>query len=85
MSAAEGQAHASSPTRWLQSLLVLAIRGYRTAIAPNLAPACRFEPSCSAYAIEALERYGAIRGAPLAARRVARCHPWGSFGHDPVP
>jgi uncharacterized protein len=48
-------------------------------------PSCRFQPSCSAYAIGALERHGAVRGGWLAARRLLRCHPWGGCGHDPVP
>lgn len=50
-----------------------------------LAPSCRFTPSCSAYAIEAWTRYGALKGSMLAARRIARCHPWGGSGCDPVP
>jgi hypothetical protein len=50
-----------------------------------LPPSCRFSPSCSAYAIEAVSRYGALRGGWLALRRVGRCHPWGGSGHDPVP
>ena len=50
-----------------------------------LPPTCRFQPSCSAYAIQALERHGAIRGGWLAAKRILRCNPWGGHGHDPVP
>jgi len=50
-----------------------------------LPPSCRYVPSCSAYAIEALRRYGALKGGWLAAKRIGRCHPWGGSGHDPVP
>ena len=50
-----------------------------------LPPSCRYVPSCSAYAIEALRRYGAAKGSWLALKRIARCHPWGAHGHDPVP
>ncbi|WP_082126331.1 membrane protein insertion efficiency factor YidD [Aurantiacibacter marinus] len=50
-----------------------------------LPASCRFQPSCSAYAIEALNKHGAIRGGWLAAKRILRCHPWGGHGHDPVP
>ena len=66
-------------------LLVLLLRGYRYAISPWLGSACRFQPSCSVYAIEALQRHGAARGSWLAAKRVARCHPWCDGGYDPVP
>jgi putative membrane protein insertion efficiency factor len=58
---------------------------YRYAISPWLGVNCRFEPSCSQYAIEALRTHGAFRGASLAARRIGRCHPWGGSGYDPVP
>ena len=68
-----------------RAALVVAIRAYQLAISPLLAPACRFEPSCSSYAIEAVQRHGALRGSWLAAKRVGRCHPWGGFGCDPVP
>jgi putative membrane protein insertion efficiency factor len=64
---------------------LLLIRFYRAGISPYLAPACRFTPSCSAYAEEAIQRHGATRGSWLAARRLLRCHPWGGTGHDPVP
>jgi putative membrane protein insertion efficiency factor len=66
-------------------LLLLMVRGYRTWISPLLPPACRYTPSCSEYAEEAIRRYGALRGGWLAARRISRCHPWGGTGHDPVP
>jgi putative membrane protein insertion efficiency factor len=58
---------------------------YRLALRPLLPASCRFTPSCSDYALEALRRHGAVRGAWLALRRVCRCHPWGGFGYDPVP
>ena len=66
-------------------LMVLAIRGYQGAISPHLPASCRYFPTCSAYAIEAIEKYGAIRGAWMAARRIARCHPFRPGGFDPVP
>ena len=61
------------------------IRFYRVAISPFTPPSCRFTPSCSVYAQEALEKYGAGRGAWMAFRRVLRCHPFGGKGYDPVP
>jgi putative membrane protein insertion efficiency factor len=61
------------------------IRGYQKFISPALPPACRFYPSCSQYAIEAIARHGALRGSWLAARRLARCHPFHPGGVDPVP
>jgi putative membrane protein insertion efficiency factor len=65
--------------------LVLVIRGYQKVISPALPPSCRFYPSCSQYAIEAIARHGALRGSWLAARRLARCHPFHPGGVDPVP
>jgi putative membrane protein insertion efficiency factor len=61
------------------------IGAYRRSISPSLGPACRFEPTCSHYAHEAIERHGAIRGVWLAARRLLRCRPLGGRGYDPVP
>ena len=83
MSAEEGGPRAA---RSLMSRgMVLLIRGYQVSISPFLPAACRYHPTCSAYAIEALERYGAVRGGWLAARRIARCHPFRAGGYDPVP
>jgi putative membrane protein insertion efficiency factor len=67
------------------SFLILLVRTYQLAIRPLLPPACRYEPSCSQYAVEALRMHGAVRGTALAAWRVARCNPWGGCGCDPVP
>lgn len=69
----------------LRALLVGAIRLYQRVLSPLLGPRCRFYPSCSSYAIEALERHGAMRGSWLAARRLCRCHPLHEGGFDPVP
>ncbi len=66
-------------------LLIVPIRVYRASLSRILPSTCRFAPSCSAYAIEALERHGPVRGLWLAARRIGRCHPWGPSGYDPVP
>jgi putative membrane protein insertion efficiency factor len=62
-----------------------AIGGYRRFASPLMGPHCRFEPSCSAYALEAVRRHGALRGSWLAVRRIARCHPFNPGGYDPVP
>jgi hypothetical protein len=64
--------------------LLLVVRGYQLARAGRPSP-CRFDPSCSAYAVDALRLHGAARGSYLAVRRLARCHPWGGQGYDPVP
>ncbi len=66
-------------------LLILLARGWQLGPSLLLPPTCRFTPSCSAYAITALRRYGATKGSWLAAKRIARCHPFGAHGHDPVP
>lgn len=66
-------------------LLSLPIHGYRAVISPLLGPRCRYYPSCSAYALEALRIHGPLRGGWLAARRIIRCHPLREGGHDPVP
>jgi len=71
--------------RILAAPLVLLVRAYQWLVSPLLPRACRFYPSCSAYAVGALERHGALKGSWLAARRLARCHPWHPGGVDPVP
>lgn len=69
----------------MKRLLIALLRGYQYAVSPWLGRRCRFFPSCSQYAVEALGRHGALRGSWLAARRVCRCHPWHPGGYDPVP
>lgn len=71
--------------RTMTRALKLPIHVYRLGISPLIGPRCRFQPTCSAYALEALERHGPIRGLWLAVRRIMRCHPFGGFGYDPVP
>jgi putative membrane protein insertion efficiency factor len=69
----------------MNRLALAMIRFYQKAVSPWLPPACRYYPSCSAYAIEAIERYGLFRGAVLATKRILRCHPFHAGGYDPVP
>jgi putative membrane protein insertion efficiency factor len=64
---------------------VVMIRFYQKAVSPWLPPACRYYPTCSAYAIEAIERHGFLRGVLLAVKRILRCHPFHAGGYDPVP
>ncbi|MDR7463555.1 MAG: membrane protein insertion efficiency factor YidD [Armatimonadota bacterium] len=71
--------------RVARAILLAVIRVYQVAVSPFLGPRCRFYPSCSAYAFEAIQRYGAGRGAVLAVRRILRCHPLNPGGYDPVP
>ncbi len=65
--------------------LILLVRFYRVAISPWLGMNCRFDPTCSNYALEALQVHGVFKGTWLAAKRIGRCHPWGGSGYDPVP
>jgi len=67
------------------ALIVLVIRGYQVFLGPILGRHCRYEPSCSRYAAEALEVHGVVRGLALAAWRILRCNPWSGSGYDPVP
>lgn len=69
----------------MKALLIGIVKGYRLLLSPWLGSACRFTPTCSAYALEALDRHGAAGGSYLTLRRIARCHPWCEGGHDPVP
>jgi putative membrane protein insertion efficiency factor len=70
---------------WPRRALIAFVRAYRLLLSPWLGNSCRFEPTCSVYAIGALERHGAAAGTALALGRIARCHPWCAGGHDPVP
>ncbi len=67
------------------SVLVFWVRAYQYLISPYTPSSCRFVPTCSEYAVEALKKYGPFKGTVLAAKRIARCHPWGESGYDPVP
>lgn len=64
---------------------ILLIRAYQYIISPWLGPKCRFTPTCSEYGIQALRKYGPIKGLWLTAKRLGKCHPWGPSGHDPLP
>ncbi|WP_373754164.1 membrane protein insertion efficiency factor YidD [Neisseria weixii] len=69
----------------LAKMMLLLIRFYQYAISPLIPPRCRFTPTCSQYAVEAVQKHGALKGGWLALKRIARCHPFGGSGHDPVP
>lgn len=66
-----------------RQLLILLVRGYQLIISPHFPAGCNFTPSCSAYAIQALRKYGALKGLILTVHRIGRCHPWGGYGYDP--
>lgn len=69
----------------LAHVVALPVRAYRLLLSPWVGHGCRFQPTCSVYALEALDRHGAAKGTVLMLRRLARCHPWGGSGYDPVP
>ena len=66
-------------------LLIVPIKLYQILLSPLIGPSCRFTPTCSNYAIEAINKHGPFRGLWLAVKRISKCHPWGDSGHDPVP
>ncbi|MBD5201606.1 MAG: membrane protein insertion efficiency factor YidD [Bacteroidales bacterium] len=72
-------------TKIASEILILPIKFYQGAISPHLPASCRYTPTCSSYAVEALRKYGPLKGGLLAAKRILRCHPWGGSGYDPVP
>ncbi|HMS51472.1 MAG TPA: membrane protein insertion efficiency factor YidD [Chitinophagales bacterium] len=69
----------------LSSIFLLLIKVYQLFISPLLGPSCRYTPTCSRYAAQAIKKYGPFKGGFMALRRILRCHPWGGHGHDPVP
>ena len=66
-------------------LLIIPIKIYQIIISPLLGPSCRFTPTCSQYAVEAIQKYGPFKGSWLSFKRILKCHPWGGSGYDPVP
>ncbi|WP_300009784.1 membrane protein insertion efficiency factor YidD [uncultured Roseobacter sp.] len=69
----------------MAQIMALPIRAYRLLFSPWVGHNCRYQPTCSAYALDCLEKHGAVRGGWLTLRRIGRCHPWGASGYDPVP
>ncbi|WP_189388599.1 membrane protein insertion efficiency factor YidD [Bacterioplanes sanyensis] len=81
----EHKVNANSDPSLGANCLLLLIRFYRVAISPLIPSRCRYYPTCSSYADEAVRRYGVVRGGSMAIKRILRCHPWASHGYDPVP
>ena len=71
--------------KFLNFIFIIPIKLYQILLSPLLGQSCRYHPTCSQYAVEAIEKYGPIKGMWLGIKRIARCHPWGGSGHDPVP
>ncbi len=69
----------------MKRILILIVKVYRKTVSPLLPPSCIYTPTCSAYAEEAIQKHGAVRGSVLAVKRILRCHPWHTGGYDPVP
>lgn len=69
----------------LNFILILPIKGYQIILSPLIGPSCRFNPTCSHYAIQAINKHGSLKGSYLALKRISKCHPWGKSGNDPVP
>jgi len=69
----------------MKKIIILLVKAYRAVISPLIPPSCIYTPTCSQYAIEAVEKHGAVRGTVLAVKRLSRCHPWHKGGYDPVP
>lgn len=69
----------------IKRMMIMMVRFYQLAISPHFPAACRYSPTCSQYALEAIRKHGALRGGCLALKRLSRCHPWGGSGYDPVP
>jgi len=69
----------------VSSIFLVLIRAYQLLLSPMLGASCRYTPTCSQYAIEAIRKHGPFKGGWLALKRISRCHPWGGHGHDPVP
>lgn len=72
-------------SKWIRRCALLPVYFYRACISPMLPPSCRFTPTCSQYAIEAVMKHGVMKGGWLTIKRICRCHPWGGSGYDPVP
>ena len=66
-------------------LLLLIVRAYKVLLSPILPPSCRYNPTCSDYAVQAIQKYGPFKGGYLSVKRILKCHPWGGHGYDPVP